>query len=179
MGPDNYQPLKNSFVDFGDYVQTQLSIPLGQLSFWAFLVLAILGAGGYGVWVELYRWNSGITHDLSGVVLAFFTYYPALVGASIVQLIFHDQKYVRSGFFFIGVLIFLITFFCFPASGEASKVDLVLGSVLSIVSIIIWWIANGNEAFLHDHPAPSASTGGDVNGELNGTVPAHQAPHRK
>lgn len=168
MSKYNSEPLKNSFKDFYDFVCSQLRIPLGQLSFWAFLLLAIIGAGGYGVWVELYRWNNTHNANLSGVIQAIFTYYPALVGASIFQLIFHSDKFVRSGFTFIGVSIFLITFFVFPSPGSINKFTLVGGIILALISIFIWWIANGHDGTYHDNPNPNSSTGGDTKNPLPG-----------
>jgi hypothetical protein len=168
MSKHSYDPLKNSFKDFGEFVCSQLSIPLGQLSFWAFLLIAIVGAGGYGVWVELYRWSNTADANLSGVILAIFTYYPALAGASIFQLIFHSEKYVRSGFTVIGVSIFLITFFFFPTPGSVNICSLLIGLLLAFISVFIWWIANGNDGTYHDNPNPNSSTGGDVKSGLPG-----------
>ena len=171
MNKQGHLPLKNSFKDFSEFVSLQFTIPQGQLSFWAFLLIGIVGAGGYGVWVELYRWNASTstTNNLSGVILAVFTYYPALAGASIFQLIFHSEKYVRSGFTVIGVTIYLLTFIFFPSPGSFSISNLLIGLTLAFISILIWWIANGADATYHDNPNPNSSTGGDISNELQGS----------
>lgn len=89
-GTNSFDPLKAFLLD-------RLLTPLGHFSFWTYFILAIIGLGAVGVWVEVVRWKLAPEPETSGIITAIDTYFPAVAAGATLQLVMASrEKYVRS-----------------------------------------------------------------------------------
>lgn len=144
-------------------------IPLGHVSFWTYFILAIIGLGAVGVWVELFRWMLTAESGTEGMLTAIYTYFPAVAAGATLQLVMaSDDKHVRS---FSMLLAFVIGATVVPHALGLVKVvgSFLWGLVGTVFSLGLWWIANGaNQDFLDLTPVDSL--GGDSSMEPKGNI---------
>lgn len=149
--------------------------PFDHPSFIVYFLVAILGLGGLGVWVELYRWiyDPSCHPSLSGIRTAVNTFYPALAGAAALQLVWSEQaKQLRS----VAILLFVAFIATALWLAPAIITDLsatIAGSIASLAALWCWWIANANTPDFQDTNPDAAVGGGDpatkpLPGGLNG-----------
>ncbi|MGK5007208.1 hypothetical protein [Janthinobacterium sp. LB2P70] len=148
----------NSFRPLATYLRTQLATPLGQFSFWTYLLIAVWGIGGLGIWVELIKHARGAGNS-EGILTAIYTYFPAVaVGSSMQLIIKEDEKrHVRSFASLIGSALILIAVLQgLELTGEYPYVWGVIGI---LIATFLWWVANGGDENLHDNINPADSLG--------------------
>lgn len=163
--------LKNSFELLGDFLSERWRTPIGHVSFWTYLLIAIVGAGAVGVWVEIVRWMLSPKNEASGILTAIYTYFPAIAAGAALQLQMDAQdKPIRSFSIFCtalaGVLVLPHSLGLVESSGA-----FVIGLFGTGFAIWLWWIANGcNPSFLDSNPTdslgdnPSAAPAGNTGG---------------
>ncbi len=77
------------------------------------------------------------------------------------QLIWAEtSKHFRSAAFFLLVLFFVVALLISPAYITNTSA-IVLGTVASVLSMWVWWIANAKQVDLLDTVNPADSVGGD------------------
>jgi len=155
----------NYFHELGQYLKSQFIAPIGHPTFWLYLIIAVIGAGGLGIWVAIYQ------RDVQDIVAALFTYFPAIAMASGFELILKDdqRKFVRSTAFATAVTLILIA--VLVASLPRGSLSFALGIIGYIISLAFWWVANADNVVLHDTPAPSvASIGGKIDQPIRGDL---------
>jgi hypothetical protein len=164
----------NSFIPLKEFVVERWKTPFGHVSFWVYLTVAIVGAGGVGIWVECVRWLLSSKNESDGVLTAIYTYFPAIAAGSALQMLLDAQKpsekHIRSFSIFCTALagVFVLPYALgliktFPA--------FIFGMVGSAFSLWLWWIANGsNPSFLDIDPNdslgsdPKSDPAGDTGG---------------
>jgi hypothetical protein len=152
----------NSFVLLGQYLWVRIVAPLDQFSFWAYLVVAIVGTGALGVWVELIRYlDNQSAKQIDALITAIFTFFPALACASSMQLVFGPlEKHVRS--FAIVSMALLTLLGVVNLMGRLGHTSAIIFGVLAcFFSIFLWWIANALNTELRDRPF-TAAVGGNA-----------------
>lgn len=166
--------LGNSFVALGHETKARFLAPVGQVSFWVALIVGVILLGALGIWVELIKHSQSAVHDdqLTNVRTAIHTFFPALAFTSTMQLILTDSaKYVKSAGYAVGVLLLLMAAGLLFADTRISPgASILLGALASLVSVLIWWVANGYEPMFDDGVPPDASVGGNPDTPLDGNV---------
>jgi hypothetical protein len=152
--------------------------PISNASFVIYVLIAIVGLGCLGIWVELIKFCLlQTTTKGDGVITALATFYPPLIGAASIQLALsstarRDKVFVSIAFlsFFMAILsVVLISIlyasyprFCFGA-----------GIVMSIFSVWLWWFSNGDDP-TYKSVRIDAPSGGDTERELIGDMSGFQ-----
>ena len=153
----------------GAYIRSQVRSPIPHFSFWVYLVIAVLGAGALGFWVELIRFFRG-TSNTASVLTAVYTFFPALAAGAALQMSLdeREKKYVISFAYLAGTVVLLITLpWALSMGGQNWSIGLgILGTSLAT---LLWWIANGGNPSFQDF-VPSASVGGDASTEPEGDL---------
>ncbi|MDP1735392.1 MAG: hypothetical protein Q8L44_13620 [Sulfuritalea sp.] len=165
QGPEN----GGSFRLLWAFIYSQLKTPLPHFSFWAYLLVAVLGAGALGFWVELVRFWRGDS-DTAAVLTAVYTFFPALAAGATLQMSLdeRDKKYVISFAHLAGAIVFITTL---PRTLNFSgmAVSIVLGVVGTLLATLLWWIANGGNSSFQDF-TPTAAVGGDTSSTPEGDI---------
>ena len=164
---------KDSSTDIGDWQQLweefrcrSKKIP-SSIPILVFALVAIIGAGGIGIWVELFE--SGLNQKKELLTLI-YTYFAALTGTTACQIILraNSNKVCTS----IGILtlgfaiggVFLVLKYRSTNLNEM----LCVAVVFAIISIIIWALANIDS--IEFTTPDEASVGGDKNKKLKGNI---------
>lgn len=141
--------------------------PVAHPSFVAYFLVAIVGFGGLGVWLELYRYIYAAqpAPPLDGLRVAINTFYPTLAGAASLQLLWaeNDKKELRSVAVLLFVLFIAIALWVSPPVIE-NKPAIITGSLVSIAALWCWWIANADAHDFHD-TNPDAAVGAERGSE--------------
>lgn len=148
--------------------------PFRNVPFVFYVVLAILGLGCLGIWVELVKTQvSSTPSSYDGVLTAIATFYPALIGSASLQLILtstgkSDKVLVSFALlacfasFFSVVLISvfhqLYPVWCFWAA-----------SYFAAFAVWFWWFTNGDDV-TYQNAAIDAAAGGDTSKALKGDL---------
>ncbi|WP_139791112.1 hypothetical protein [Chromobacterium violaceum] len=147
--------------------------PIGQMTFWTFFLVAVIGIGALGLWVECYKAWPFWENKTDGILTAIYTYFPAIAGGSALQMLMDNRKetqqHMRSFCVLSGAVIFLLTL---PFMSGVSPIwGFIWGLFGIIASLLLWWVANGvNPSFLDIDPSdslganPSTPPAGDAGG---------------
>lgn len=146
--------------------------PCSSFPFLMYVLVAIIGLGCLGIWVELIKLMLQTPNaSQSGVLTALCTFFPALIGSTAFQLILgstgrSDKIFVSVGYLVVilgvgGVV--LITLFN-PQFPDRTYWAAVL---LSVGAVWLWWITNGDDPTYKSTPIDTAS-GGDTGRRLKG-----------
>ena len=155
----------NSFVLLGKDLWRRLTTPLLNFTYWTHLLIGVCFYGAIGIWAELMRhYLLGVDSGYGSIILAMHATYPAIIGATAMQILLNkeQQTYVRSFAQLVSTVFFSMAAVCILAAdkiGMASSFR--LGAVGLISSILFWWIANALDEELKDVD-PSDSTGGPL-----------------
>lgn len=163
----------NSFGPLGAELRRRLFAPIGQVSFWVFFLLGVVLFSASGVWVELGKYAFSEQGNLNGVRTAIHTFFPAVACTATMQIIFSedDKKYMRSLGYAVGLILILIGIGLLALDERlSSTVSILLGASASIISVLAWWIANGDEQMFYDNLKGDESTGGDPKAPLKGST---------
>lgn len=162
----------NSFGFLYNDLRTRFATPVGQVTFWVYLLIGILVCGGAPIWVELVRFRLGATPDAENIRTAINCYFPAIGGAAAAQLAFADesrQKYVTSFSFFAAFFFFIFSILTLSLETKPATCRAwFIGLVGCLLAIFMWWIANGLDRTYQDIVNSDASLGGPPDKPLAG-----------
>jgi len=125
-----------------------------QMAFWIGVVLF----GGLGIWFEVYNLIKALIlgsaeqelwRPLRIAVAGFF---PAIIGATSLQMVFEDEIKAHRGAAVCAALMFLLLLFPTTDRDIPDGFGIALGTVLSCVSLWIWCAANGLSASYRQSP---------------------------
>jgi hypothetical protein len=167
----------NGFAFLGREVKRRFTEPVGRVNFWGYLFLAIILLGGLPIYIEAFRLKLGIVSDAEGVILALFTVFPAIMGASAVQLVLdRDNSPIRmAGLTSLIICTVATVIFISDVLKLSDTFSIVSGIFFCVLAVLIWWIANGLDPIFQDTIRTDDSVGGDVNQELGGDFNGFQA----
>jgi hypothetical protein len=74
--------MANSFSHVAVILTDRFKRPVGQISFWAYLFVAVVWVGGLGVWHAVYEVFSG-AQPRAAISMATYTYFAALAGKNV------------------------------------------------------------------------------------------------
>lgn len=160
------------FRELGREALSRSRTPLRHPSFISFFILAVIGFGALGIWIEVYSLilpeliqtpKVPQAMDLSSLRAAVLTFFPAVAGTSAMQLIWGEKpKHFRS----VSVLLLVIPIVVALTTSSSRVPDwlaLSAGALMSVLSMWVWWIANGTHPDLLDKQIDPKSTLGDNN----------------
>lgn len=162
-----YRELRRDFRE-------RTSKPLRHPSFIAFFLLAVVGLGALGFWLELYVLllpsdaNCLVEplcvperSSLEALRTALITYFPAVAGTSAMQLMWSGStKHFRSAAVLLLFASLVVALLIFP-SQVTDGWAIGWGGLMSIAALWLWWIANANQPELLDDVNPNDPVGGD------------------
>jgi peptidoglycan/LPS O-acetylase OafA/YrhL len=133
--------------------------PCKSVTFYSYLLFGVILCGGSGVLMTFLRTNWRL-EDVSAALLGYF---PALVGAAVLEFTAEYQPYLRSlGVIALGLLLPVVFF----AARTEHGWQFFWALIGTLLSILLWWVANGqNERF--EDVRPQSALGGDVQGNLS------------
>lgn len=149
--------------------------PISNPPFVFFFIPGVVIFGGLGIWAEVVK--IAITESsagLAGLITAIITFYPALGGSTTIQLVFASFNEKDKTLLSLGV--FLLCLFPISAlllslfSGRYPISVLVLGIILSLSVVWVWWITNCDDVTYKQMSTPDAATGGDPERSLSGDL---------
>lgn len=141
-----------SFKGFFSIIKEKIMSPVKDPGFWFYFLMIIAGVGGLGFWINVY------TFDLVELGKSLNTYFIAILATSAVDISlkeFEKYKSYKKSFqlgsyfiLFIGIIIFMV--------GQ----NIWFKIAATVISWIIWWIANSdNKTILGGAPELANVTG--------------------
>ncbi|MBC6407912.1 MAG: hypothetical protein GDA40_07225 [Rhodobacteraceae bacterium] len=155
-------------------IKRRTSQPISNAPFVIYVLGAIVGLGGLGVWVETIelalRTPGG---SQTAVLTALCTFFPALFGSATFRLILDatgkgDKVLVSLGYFvlFLGFgAVIPIT----RLNGLYPVTTFWVAVLCSAIAVWLWWIANGDDP-TYKTASVDAPSGGDPEKRLKGTT---------
>lgn len=144
--------------------------PIEHPTFVIYFLVIVVGVGGIGTWVELFKLTrpQGISNPLDGLITSLITFFFALVGTSCTQLIIEESesKALRALTLFFLFLAFVGAVLAAAGVGSG-QAGIFPWTFASIAALAIWWLANAKSPGLRD---PDAPTGGAVTKTLPGNL---------
>lgn len=150
--------------------------PRWEVVYWCYFVGAVCVLGGMGIVSELFKYfYTGSSSTSSGIYASLATFFPALIGASVMQMMF--EQVVNRRLLAISFLLLMITFgsaiYLNGFAEYSSKLSWFFVVVFCLLSLWVWWISNADNAGLYDEPSIDAPTGGadpgaDLQGDTSG-----------
>jgi hypothetical protein len=133
--------------------------------FWMYLIFIVCGIGAAGVWATIVpaiiAWDV-LKFNTSNAASAIYTFFPALLVPSCAELLLPDNicKPVRMLSIVLIIIALLMMILCANLHDIAS---IIVGLIGSILAVLMWVIAHGEDHSLSDGIITSNnSTGGDV-----------------
>ncbi len=160
----------NSFEPLLGDLKIRLATPVGQVTFWVFLVIGILVCGGTPIWVEAIKLWLGFATDTENLRTAINCYFPAIGGAAAAQLMFAGRQKYLTSFSFFAAFFFFISSILTLLLGKfpATRWTWAFGLLAAVLAILMWWIANGLDETFRDNITPDAAVGGSPRTTLVG-----------
>jgi len=130
------------------------------MAFW----IGVVTFGGLGVWFEVYNlvkeliWGSAHNDQaqdqqmLRPLRIAVAVFFPAIIGATSLQVVFEDKIKSHRGVAVCIALLFLLLLFPTTDRDLPDGFGIVLGLFLSCVSLWVWCAANGLSASYRQSP---------------------------
>jgi hypothetical protein len=138
--------------------------PSGHPTFAIFFFLSFLVFAAAGVWLEFLKLCFGWGAEqgsASALRTAIATYFPAVLGSSILQLAISDSlRSLRALGMLFGTLFALVAFVLVFSMTLLDSAAIVIGLLASAASLACWWIVNADESSFRDEPLPEVATGG-------------------
>lgn len=150
------QPLREMFGELHRSAREGFKHAPFKMAFW----IGVVVFGGLGIWFEVYNLAKEVA--LSGKPLpadylrplriAVAVFFPAIAGATSLQMVFEENPKAHRGFAVCAALLFLL---CLIPTTDRELPDgfgLAIGAALSGISLWIWCAANGRSATYHSSP---------------------------
>jgi len=150
----------NGFVLWWTWFYSTMKKPVKRFNFWIYFVVCIIGFDVVGVLLSHYF------PDKPSKFMSVFSYYLAIAGASCIDFIFgeDERKYIRGfSILSVGVLVLLSVF---SFSGERY----LFAIIATLISFILWWLANADNPKLVDVAKPTTPLGGDITKDVSGKI---------
>ena len=136
----------NSFVLLGKDLWRRLKAPLLNFTYWTHLLIGVCFYGSIGIWAELLRhYLLDAEKGYGSIILAMHATYPAIIGATAMQLLLSNegQTYMRSFAQLVSTVFFSMAAVCVVAAERIGQpLSFRIGAAGLVASVIFWWIAN-------------------------------------
>lgn len=156
-GYDGYGRLKAE-------IERRWEAPRGHPTFAIFFIGSFLVFAAAGVWLETFKllFGRGSEHgSLAALRAAIATYFPAVLGSSILQLgISNSLRSLRALGHVMGTVFSVLAFILVFSESLEDWAAILIGLLASAASLACWWIVNADEECFRDDPLPEVATGG-------------------
>jgi len=146
-----------------DEVKRRWHEPRSHPTFALFFIGSFLIFAAIGVWLELAKLVFGIGNEhgsAAALRTAIATYFPAVLGSSVLQLAISDSlRSLRALGQIIAPIFFALACVLVFAGNLLDWAAIALGLIASAAALACWWIANADELSLRDEPLPEVATG--------------------
>jgi hypothetical protein len=170
------EPIVNGFRVLGAELKRRLAAPMPHVTFWAYLLVGVIGFGGLAVWGELGIYIAGLVKGGASVdhlKVAMVTFFPALIGSVAVQLVFEeagrDKRMMAFAITMGGIFCVLGLILTFDPD-LADWFAMLLATLSCVASVFVWWIANGFNPAFTDKLNLDAPLGGPVTQAPSGSL---------
>lgn len=141
--------------------------PSGHPTFGLFFIGSFLMFAAVGVWLEFFKLCFGIGPEpgsAAALRTAIATYFPAVLGSSVLQLLISETlRSLRALAFIVGVLFGTLALALVFAANLENWAAIVLGLVASAAALACWRIVYADDPSLRDDPMPKPEVAtGDV-----------------
>ena len=164
----------NSWRMLGAELYKRTTGPAKHATFVIYFIVAIVGVGALGVWVEIVRAllptteNGAHVTDLSALRTAIITFSPALAGTASLQIILaRSHKSLRAFSMLAMVVTSALALILGSSTAIGDTLALSIGGAASFFAMWVWWLANAQTTDFLDIDAP---TGGDPSGPVAGSL---------
>lgn len=148
----------NGFSLCWNWFSSTMKKPVKRFNFWIYFAVCILGFDVVGVLLSCHF------PDKPSTFMSVFSFYIAIAGASCIDFIFgeDERKYIR-GFSIISAVVLVVL-----SVVSFTETCYLLAIIATIISFILWWLANADNPKLVDVAKPTAPLGGDVTKDVGG-----------
>ncbi|MEA3051904.1 MAG: hypothetical protein QOG72_807 [Sphingomonadales bacterium] len=137
--------------------------PRGHPTFAIFFIASFLVFAAAGVWLEFFKlvFGWGPEHgSASALRTAIATYFPAILGSTILQLAISDSlRSLRALGHLVGTAFLALAFALVFSGTLLDWAAILIGLAASAASLACWWIVNADEESFRDEPPPQVATG--------------------
>lgn len=144
--------------------------PFSDVPFVFYVFLAIIGLGCLGIWVEIIKVAlASEAPSYRGVLTALATFFPALIGSSVHQLILtstekRDKVLVSFGYL-ISIVAVAAAILISVLHSKFPNITFWAAVVFAVGAVWLWWFTNAD-----DPTYKSEAVGGDTNRRLKGNT---------
>lgn len=157
---------QNTFDELGKELWERLRLPVSNVTYWTHLVMGVCFYGAIGVWTEvLRRFVLDAEASNANILLAMHSTYPAIIGATAMQLLLRKEQksYLRSFAQLVSTIFFLLAAVCILAAAKwTEQTSFELALFGNLCAVIFWWIANARDEGLQDRLDSKDSVGGEL-----------------
>jgi hypothetical protein len=142
-----------------------------------YFFVGVVGFGGLGIWIEWVKYEKSYAGaELSGLITAVLTFFPALVGSTSIQWIFAITTPDRTDKTIVAFALFSFSLFMmaaillavFTECHEATVLS--IGILCSAIAAWVWCLSASDDETYKRKPRPDAATGGSTNRDLPGSL---------
>lgn len=139
-----------------DEVKRRWKEPSGHPTFGLFFFGSFLMFAAVGVWLELARYLFSFGSDnmsATGLRTAIATYFPAILGAAVLQLLISETlRSLRALAFIISILFSALAFILIFADPLPNWAAVIMGLLASVGALACWRIVYADDPSLRDDP---------------------------
>lgn len=144
-------------------IKRRWKAPRGHPTFAIFFIGSFLVFAAAGVWLEFFKLWFGWGPEPgspSALRTAIATYFPAILGSSILQLAISDSlRSLRALGHLVGTFFLVLAFALVFSATLLDSAAIFIGLLASAASLACWWIVNADESSFRDEPLPEVATG--------------------
>lgn len=146
-------------TDLMGFLNHRISHPKDQATFQIYFWTAIVGVGGAGIWAEALPplFNGTLHWDWTRMAPALYTFFPAIAVTSGFDLALSNKHSHVIKAFGIGSIIAVMGWALLCVFHPIPWVSAGLGIIGSVIALLLWRIANGENPMLRDQSGPSYS----------------------
>ena len=160
------------WTDLGQQLLRRTRQPWKHVSLIGFLLIAIIGFGGMGIWVEIIKITKADEYrGTNELFIAVATFYPALIGSSSLQLILasvdNSNKLLIAFAIAVWVTSTLVGILTAMYYNVSPDLCLVIAGIMVVFAVWLWMITNADDPIYKRARIDSAS-GGSTGRQLKG-----------
>jgi peptidoglycan/LPS O-acetylase OafA/YrhL len=159
---------ENYWPELSAFFKRRLRRPVGHPTYWIYFAVVVVVIGGIGVWKAVF-----FDQTLQAVASNLMTFFPALAAASAFEIALNKDeekvpKSAKTSTLLVGIAMIFSIWFVWKH--DVSIWGLLIASGSSVVSLLLWWVANADNASLLDLPTKRGTVGDNPSVATKGTA---------
>lgn len=139
----------SKWVELFQFFSRRCTLPFQHPEFILYFFLVVIGFGASGIWAGLVIENNKETFDHLSMVLSISSYAVALLSTGSVELMFNDDKVTRRPLMLISISLIALSLLALLLCLTTSTTwGYSISTLFAIVALVVWWIANAENASL-------------------------------